>query len=52
MRVINIILSLDAGMVMLDNITHIWSKEIMKKYKIDEGEVWQCPYHILLALSP
>jgi hypothetical protein len=52
MKVINIILSADAGMVTLANINHMWSKGIMQKYHIDEVEVWQCPYHILLALSP
>jgi hypothetical protein len=45
-------LSVDAGMVMLANLTHIWSKGVIHRYQIDEGEVWQCPCHNLLALPP
>jgi hypothetical protein len=49
-----LILSLlvDAGMVTLANPNHIWSKGVIHIYQIDEGEVWERPYHILLALLP
>jgi hypothetical protein len=40
MRVINIILSVDAGMVTLSTMTLIWSKGVIQRYHIDEGEVW------------
>jgi hypothetical protein len=50
MRVINIILSVDAIMVTLSNLNHIWSKGVIQKYHIDEGDVWKHPCHSLLAL--
>jgi hypothetical protein len=43
-------LSVDADMVTLANLTHIWSKGVIHRYQMDEGEVWQHPCHNLLAL--
>jgi hypothetical protein len=48
--IIDISLSVDAGMVTLANMTHIWSKGVIHRNQTDEGEVWQRPCHILLAL--
>jgi hypothetical protein len=45
-------LLVDEGMVIIDNPTHIWSQGLKHIYHMDEGEVWQCPCHSLLAISP
>jgi hypothetical protein len=44
-------LSVDVGLMMLSNPTHIRSKGAMHINQIFEGEVWQRPCHNLLALS-
>jgi hypothetical protein len=51
-KIINITLTVDVGMVTLANVTHLWSKRVIQIYKIDQREVWQCPYHSLIALLP
>jgi hypothetical protein len=33
-------LSVDAGMVTLVNLNHIWSKGVIHRYQMYEGEVW------------
>jgi hypothetical protein len=43
-------LSVDAGLVMLANLTHIRSRGAMYRKPDIEGEVWQRPYDTLLAL--
>jgi hypothetical protein len=44
--------SVDAGLTMLANPTHIRSRGAMHKNQTFEGEVWQHPCHSLLALPP
>jgi hypothetical protein len=45
-------LSMDVSMVTFANTTHTWSKGVIRRYDIDEGEVSQCPCHSLLTLPP
>ena len=42
-------LSMDAGMVTLVNLTHIWSKGVIHRNWTYEGEVWKHPYQSLLS---
>jgi hypothetical protein len=47
---LTVFLSVDAGLVMVANLTHIRSKGAMHRNKTFEGEVWQRPCHSLLEL--
>jgi hypothetical protein len=47
---LTLFLSVDAGLTMLANPTHIRSKGVMHRNQTFEGEVWQHPCHSLLAL--
>jgi hypothetical protein len=48
---LTLFLLVDACLMMFSNLTHIRSKGAMHKNQTFEGEVWQHPCHILLALS-
>jgi hypothetical protein len=49
---LTLFLSVDAGLTMLANPTHIRSKGALHRKPDIEGEVWQHPCHSLLALPP
>jgi hypothetical protein len=47
-----VLFSVDPGLTMLANPTHIRSKGVMHKIHKFEGEVWKFHYHILMTLLP
>jgi hypothetical protein len=49
--ILTLFLSVDVGLTMLANATHIRSKGALHRKPDIEGEGWQRPCHSLLALS-